>query len=639
VVDSVTKFMDGGMRDPYLHIARIDGFRYYENSEWSKVLIECKTSVQAFVGWIDTAGHSSWITVSELYKTDALCESRFCTAMVRRELPQALNMASISGQFWTYVETVEWADAIRPRQITDEVPVGDETKSIQAFDFPDTVVGIIDVGIPIARRSLGIRNGARQAALWVQSGKIAGGARSADANYGCEISNIPTHPTARAFANALSSVSDASSEEAYYITNHFEHLIRRESHGTAVADIAAGSVDLSDWVSAYHQGTSRVESGADVAATAPLLAVDLPAQVLRYTSRAAMSAHILDGLAWMLNRAGSNARLIANISFGTITGASKGESILERALDDWISTHTGKLGVVLPAGNARESQCHATIPKGASGTYVACLQVLPDDVTPNFIEISIPANVKDVSVSLQSPNGQTSVPAKPGHIVSFANEYHVAFPAPSSRAGLSTTVVIAIGATAHGDAPAGDWIIRVNMASIITDAIDLWVERDESHFFRSAPARQSRFVNPHVSHLSGVAYQVDGGYSKRPQPLSVTIDTDGTLSSIAASKNVIVVGGFVASSGRIAPYSGEGTAKKRVTVYAWSDESPSQRGLRVAATRSGDYTRMSGTSLAAPFVTRDIANQINKVPGNVTLLKAPNAVIPAPIITNERVVF
>ncbi len=638
----IRKFVDD-MQDPYLHIARINHFRYYEKTEWSKVLIECSPSVKAFVQWIESSSSASWIKVSKLYEADGIGESVFCTAMIRRTLPGGLNKFKISSDFWTHVKAFEWADPILPNGSVDEAAGNHASSPVSSFNFDGPVMGVIDVGIPILRESLGIRAN-RPAALWVQSGAIEGGVCAKDTAYGREISNLAGHPTDPAFFPAAQAVRDASAEEAFYINHRFQRLVRRASHGSAITDIVAGAADLGDWTAAYAEKTPRAAAASDVAAKAPLLAVDLPTQIVRYTSRAAMSAYILDALAWMLVRAGPKAQLFVNISLGTITGASKGQSILERAMDEWIAARKGRLSLVVPAGNARTSQCHASIPRGAMGIYVACLQVLPDDATPNFVEISIPQGVEGVSISVKQPNGVLSSWVSPGEILSLDNTFHIAYPAPSTVKGQSTTALIMIGATDRGDAPAGDWIIQVRMETPLTKAIDLWVERDEGHFLQPGPARQSKFIDPDPSHLGGLERQAQAAgalTSRAPggktKPLSVVISTEGTRSSITP-KNAIIVGAMVASSGRRATYSGEGRNPADVTLYAWGDESPSLRGLRVAGTRSGDSLRLAGTSLAAPFVTRNLANKLSGA-SNGTLVKTPRQVKPAPVITNERVEF
>ena len=49
-------------------------------------------------------------------------------------------------------------------------------------------------------------------------------------------------------------------------------------------------------------------------------------------------------------------------------------------------------------------------------------------------------------------------------------------------------------------------------------------------------------------------------------------------------------------------------------IAAPCDDSPSLPGLLAAGTRSGTRVRMSGTSVAAPWITRRLADLVSRLP-------------------------
>lgn len=53
-------------------------------------------------------------------------------------------------------------------------------------------------------------------------------------------------------------------------------------------------------------------------------------------------------------------------------------------------------------------------------------------------------------------------------------------------------------------------------------------------------------------------------------------------------------------------------------LYACTDEGFARRGIRVAGTRSCSYTRISGTSAAAPQAGRALAKAMHKATGSLT---------------------
>jgi hypothetical protein len=176
--------------------------------------------------------------------------------------------------------------------------------------------------------------------------------------------------------------------------------------------------------------------------------------------------------------------------------------------------------------------------------------------------------------------------------------------------------LVAIGPThsgtqAHGRAagPAashGIWQIKFEYGALGPACeIDAWIERDDCLRPRQRRAHQSFFVG-------------DQGYVKfgkrfgDPPDNGRVVKRHGSFNTIATGTRTIVVGGSVARSSAMAPYSGSGPTRNRnregPTVCAVAEAGLTLPGLRSAGTRGGITWRMNGTSVATPRATRKIAN-------------------------------
>ncbi len=382
----------------------------------------------------------------------------------------------------------------------------------------------------------------------------------------------------------------------------------RMTHGTAVAALAAGSADRG-------------------ARLPDLIAVQLPRRGIADTSGRALKVHALDALHYILARADPEARVVVNISLGTLAGAHDGGSILEQAIDELIELRAGRLAVVVPAGNGYESRCHAVVRLDRDHRD-ATLQWLvpPADATPSFVEIWLPegAAAAALRVALVDPTGRTRLDCGRGEVQARPPAGRPAcalvFHPRVADSAAGTMVLAALAPTAPRDggpaAEAGVWHIELRgPAGADIGDVHAWIERDDSLPGRPSGGRQSRFVD--------AAYEPP---RRRPGPPprdgTSAVRRDGTLNSIACGRHVIVVGGCRARDGRVADDSAGGPTRRprpardpgggggdgrRPLLLAPSDETATQPGLRVPGTRGVDCTRLRGTSVAAPQVAREIA--------------------------------
>jgi hypothetical protein len=130
--------------------------------------------------------------------------------------------------------------------------------------------------------------------------------------------------------------------------------------------------------------------------------------------------------------------------------------------------------------------------------------------------------------------------------------------------------------------------------------VDAWIERDEPIRSTAYPSRRQAVFADDDSLPDACS---DGG----------SIDRRLTLNHLAHAPSAIVVGAALdRARPQVCHYSAcggttPGGATREPDVVALGDESATLPGIAAAGTRSGIVGRMSGTSVAAPQVTRRIA--------------------------------
>ena len=469
------------------------------------------------------------------------------------------------------------------------------------------VIGIIDHGIAVAHaafRSTRDPKKTRVLALWDQDpGRLASSNPHGDwtavpgMRYGGEL----TH-------TALQRLIDrVGREDLIYERLQYEPVQARFSHGTHVLDLAAGYPN--------PLAVDPAASAFEAASNAPILAVQLPYKPAKDSSGSALCVHILDALHYIERRAPKNRRIVINLSDGAYGGAHDGQSMLERAIDDFLRVRP-HVTLVLAAGNAHESAGHARAAKLARDRSASFdWRVLPDDYTDSFLEVWFdrPCAKGTVALTLAPPDGLAAAVVEMGQTQTLLDGNGGVVGAVISQesgpdsAGRSMFLV-AIAPTRPADrrkprAPHGVWSVRVTNKSAVPVGVDAWIERDNPVVNESGPRRQSYFVDRLCS----------------PR----VVDGQGTLGNLAGSGEAIVVGGRYrrgrifggcdpAAMSAVARYSSRGPGRAGAVpgpdLVAPSDDSPVQHGLLAAANRSGAKFRLDGTSVAAPLVARRIAN-------------------------------
>jgi hypothetical protein len=421
-------------------------------------------------------------------------------------------------------------------------------------------------------------------------------------------------------------------EEALYRHLNYPPVQRDRAHGTHVLGMAAGQ-------HAYGFGGrpgSPVGQHNDPASRASIIAVQLPALPYKDTSGTGLCVQILDAVSYIALHA-AGRRVVINLSDGAYAGPHDGSSLLERALDGFFVPGHSRRAFVVAAGNQFDERVHwkDAVPPG-NGESVLSWRTLPDDNSDSHLEIWPAENgpAVDLEVSVTAP-GQAPTP-----FVSLGNSWALTDPAsPGSRAraavifskdppnaasagGTRAMVHIAVAASrpARGSqatiAPHGVW--RVVLRNKGAAAIDYaaYIERDNPALGDVGPRRQSHFVHPQYPRAcTTMTPPLDDAGNASP------IRRMGSLNNVASARSVLVVGGFVHQTSQLASYSASGPGRNAagnvgVDVIATTDGSAVVRGVRGPAVRTGTTFRMDGTSVAAPQVTRWIANWMATSPAS-----------------------
>lgn len=467
-------------------------------------------------------------------------------------------------------------------------------------DGLETVVAAIDDGFALAHERFQAKDGGtRIEAFWDMNGNLplVGG-------------TLKEHSKAK-IDDWMAQDTPVDEDAVYRRAGLLDHgdprhkpLAWRASHGTHVLDLAAGS--------------EPDKEGP------PIIAVQLPSPVVARTTGELLDFHVWLGVLYVRHRAGRRP-VVINISFGYDAGPHDGRGLLEKHLSR-LAEKCPKTVVVLPAGNAQLSRCHATIDL-SSGTPVELDWIVqPDDRTHSVIEVWLPHDTKGDRMTLtvtlpdgapftlrEPESGETS-PSVPlvhaGRKMGLAEVWE----RPDGRRMFR----IAIAPTARPQpderalAPAGRWTLRFEAGrNPLCEPAHAWVQRDDSLYGYPQRGRQSYFDHPDYLRFDDYGYEMDDD-PPSPSP-ACPVTRTSLLNAIATSANVIVAGGYRSRDCRIARYSSGGPnvstgveppPLKKPDVLLPSDGSPAHPGVLAAGARSGARVAMDGTSVAAPQLAR-----------------------------------
>jgi hypothetical protein len=585
-------------------------------------LIKLKNiTAKEFAGreWSPPGKDLGWLKVPAFYKNlpaelDAL---RFCTAEVERDSVHLLwNEAFLKS----VIDEFELSDPVG--YIAPPVP----TPGVPGNWTPSVIVGVIDDGLPFANARFRESGGTttRIEYDWDQD-------RPTDLSKAA----MDGYLTASQHAGLID--EDEVYRRAgydYTVTGH-KSWARRGTHGAHVMDLACGL------------------TLADVAVDSPhLIGVHLPSRVTADPSGGKLEAHAFGAFLYVLVAAKQVATTynmgslpcVANLSYGVNHGPHDGSSLFERAIDFlialWSSIVTPVM-MVLPAGNSHLTRCHAHFQLAPGGAQTLQWRVLPDDATPSFLELWLPGGGQ-VQVTVKTPDQTVLGPIHAGDSP-FAwgagPLLRVQYPGTPEFGGrikifLALAPTTTLDPTTTPAAPSGTWQIIVTNVNASSLWIDSWIWRDDNPFGYSIRGRQSRFEDPSYERFDpkGHPSEVDNAASH--------VKRDDSINGIATGSQPVVVGACRRSDLASAPYSAGGPtlgARSGPDVTAWAEWSVACHGMLASGTRSGSVVAVNGTSVAAPQVTRWIADRMaHGYTGDRPAVAAEGAVHPTPNIPSKR---
>lgn len=385
-------------------------------------------------------------------------------------------------------------------------------------------------------------------------------------------------------------------EDAVYRAAAEQRTDNLALHGTHVLDLAGGAAP------------------GDPNAPAVIF-VQLPREAVRDTSGGWLNTHVLDALWYIESRVEPGARLVVNLSFGAMAGPHDGSSLLEQAMDDFCRRRPDDFALVLPAGNAHGSDCHAELDLAPGARGVFTWRVRPDDPTDSFIELYLEG---DETTAVRA---ELLPPAMPSSGSVGFNRALVA----RDAAGLARCALMCAGpgtaeaqarivvmlapsdpqARRIGAAPAGDWQLRLHNGGKTGVRALGWIERDgRAEIAPFSAGAQARFVELPAA-----------------PDVPARLVHERSLNSIAHGAEPIVVGACIGSEPlRMSAYSGSGPARAPSTrsgpdVVAIAEEAPTYDGVPGAGARSGFRFRLNGSSVAAPQVARRLMELMRSANG------------------------
>ncbi len=338
-------------------------------------------------------------------------------------------------------------------------------------------------------------------------------------------------------------LQSATEEERMQLVPHEDYL----GHGTHVTSIAAGAASQGSPLRqgvAPHAQIITVRLGLPDADAYPINTID-----------------IMFAIKYLLNKARElNMPIAINISYGYGMGGHDGSSLFEQYIDE-MSLYFKNV-IVVACGNEAARGCHI---HGNIRTMDAVEFIIYDGTRSATLELW-KFHTDFFHIEIISPAGiSTGVIREQNQQIRHSIEHTTVCVYFSNSSPFTTKESIHIEIiSSRMPLRAGTWTIRFAPITLLNGNFDIWM------FCRGLSA--CRFMSP--------------------TPLN-------TITMPATAQSVISVAGYDYLTGKISPFSGEGSPSM---PYQKPDLAAPCVDI-FAASSTGAYINMTGTSMAAPFVT------------------------------------
>ena len=417
------------------------------------------------------------------------------------------------------------------------------------------------------------------------------------------------------------------------------------SHGTHVADIAAGyppdhSSDSIRMITAQLPALSYFDCAGETLGALVVQAVDY---VLMNAVRIQTGNRFLMGQDYDLP-------VVINLSYGITGGPHSGGHYIERMIDQRVADFKAhpdpnfrlkNIEVVIPAGNSFLTRHNARTPRTSAHRpkmfLPVRLRVPPKDRTPNFLEFWLPRHIATAPgrgsrprlwVKVRPPGcAAVTWKVRPGEVCELTQSGDViarlSFDTPLdpnirlNRILLCTAPTDTMDARApRHPAPSGIWEVRVlGWATGAGRFIDAHIHREDPNFGFPRHDPTCYFDHPgYVRFQDGY-----GDWVLEDDPQEV-VKRFGTHNGMGAGRATTLVGAYRIKSARQSLYSSAtrdfdvANGHNAIDLMAAADLSRNNRGILATGTRSGSTFTLTGTSVAAPLVTRHMAAYLAGAP-------------------------
>jgi hypothetical protein len=507
----------------------------------------------------------------------------------------------------------------------DELNYNHPREGARAFDFggghpDDTVaIGIVDDGLGFAHeRFRDAPTSSRVYAIWLQEVEQAIG-QDGGVLFGHRLRKRQIDKLLR----------ECRSEDQIYRKagvidfrrNRYNPLASRASHGTHVLDLAAG----------YEH--------SDGQPSRPILGVQLPSVATIDTSGVTMGSYVLQAvrmlMVWadtIVRENGTPAPLVINFSYGILAGPKDGTQHLEHALARLIEFRNRKTrtALVLPAGNSYRVRTTAKVVLKGGESRELDWAALPDAAAPNFIEmwfddVDPDCSWAPVEITLSAPDGSYAEPIRLKQGVVW-----LLMVGGRPIAGLCYDIecntkrgriFLAVGPSVRNEknwpiAPCGRWTVSIDNKIDGEITAHWYVQRDDTPFGYPRRGRQS-----YLDHDKAYARDWRTGDYRLYEDDNCPLTYKDTLSAIATARCAATVVGAAEATDEFyetnhdcppADYASSGPTISRhePDCSAIADDGDALWGVLAAGTLSGSTVPMRGSSVAAPQIVRELADEL-----------------------------
>ncbi|WP_299628864.1 S8 family serine peptidase [uncultured Tateyamaria sp.] len=514
---------------------------------------------------------------------------------------------------------------------------GHDTVELAEEEDVSVIVGIIDDGIAIANSVFRVEEGGahktRVVSLWQQDAKCA--KTSANQPFGRilrkdKINQALEDATVAGRIDEVKFYRDQDLGMGGRAPGSFRN---NATHGVHVAGLAAGTV---------AQSPGTVDCITESPEKFPIVAVNLPTSIVSDTSGSFMATAVILGLQHILETADAISGdrpvpVVINLSFALLGSGMGGANLIAQYIDQAVEAWQlrGKtLIVVLPAGNNFQDDLVGTLTVPPNSTGTAEFEIDYTNETSTFVEFVV-ENTKslsaasDVRLELRSSE-QGVVRAAPAGRARLRSSFyleddksqitagvyygfHLDGPMHGTSMGAATgreiiTLALPPNRPSDGGRPLGvhgKWTATLHNFGATQANITVRILRNDDP------------VGDNARQTARLLDRKDGDHP------TCRITQDYTLNAIAKSAAAVVVGASYVDDDEMAPYSSSGpivplggaVAIAGVDLHAPADRNAGTPGLlgpgAISASQNGRDKAMSGTSVAAPLVSRWLVNHLS----------------------------